>query len=480
MLKSAYNIKNTMHITLPARTDGYLSRMQCTGSSPLYAPEHVENNARIRKIHWARLGIRGSACFALLLSGVLLSACASAIHPRAASQETGNADATRTPSEASPAAKNTNPLLEGLPAHDLARIQADALRIYGKHWHNVAERSRYVRARILPILKAMHAPRQLEVVPIVESGYNPYAFSYVGATGLWQVMPGTARVLGMKTPAGYDARRHVETSTRGAVRYLLAMRAMFGNWPLALAAYHRGPGSMKARLARHPWKPRDGLDKLPVPSITRNYVCGILGLSALLQRNVWHFPEPWETHVVTLDGPLDVNLLAKNAGISRDEIYRFNPGLNHSQYLKRKISLHVPEAMIEPLMASAASAASAAPAYIRIRVRRSDNLWKLAHRHHTSIFDLKHLNPGLTSMLRPGQRITVPAHRMNAASPPLNPLLARGRRIHYRVRRGDSLWRIARRFGTTPAAIARANSIRKGKTLHPGDRLWVLARVRPS
>ncbi len=377
--------------------------------------------------------------------------------------------------EASPATPNL--LLEGLSPMDIEHIQAEAKRMYGKHWERVSERSRYVRARILPILKDMHAPQQLEVVPVAESGYNPYAFSPVGATGLWQVMPGTARVLGMKAAKGYDARRHVESSTRGGVQYLLNMRAMFGNWPVALAAYHRGPGNMKKRLRRHPWKPADGLDHLPVPLVTRTYVRGILGLSALVGRGIWKFPKPWETHQVAFEGPIDVNQLATAADIDRNEIYRFNPGLNHSQYSNNKVFLHVPEFMLQALLANAGEAT---PEYVSAKVRRGDSLWLLARRYHSSVLDLKRINPGLKAILHPGQILLVPAGHLNSASPPLNPLLAQGRRIHYRVRSGDNLWNIAKRFGTTPAAIARANSIRQHKILHPGDRLWLLARARAS
>jgi len=370
-----------------------------------------------------------------------------------------------------------NPLLEGLSAADIAQIQADAKRIYSKHWPNVSERSRYVRARILPILKDMQAPQELEVVPVAESGYNPYAFSPVGATGLWQVMPGTARMLGMKAGKGYDARRHVEMSTRGGVQYLQNMYARFGNWPVALAAYHRGPGNMNKRLRKHPWKPEDGLNKLPVPLVTLTYVRGILGLSALVHRGVWRFPDAWETHQVALEGPVDVNQLASAADIDRKEIYRFNPGLNHSQYLTNKVLLHVPESMLQPLVSNAGAAA---PEFVSIKIRSGDNLSVLAHRYHTNVHDLKRVNPGLKALLHPGQTVLVPARHLNSASPPLNPLLAQGRRIHYRVRSGDNLWNIAKRFGTTPSAIARANSIRHDKTLHPGDRLWLLARARTS
>ncbi|MDQ6971420.1 MAG: LysM peptidoglycan-binding domain-containing protein, partial [Mariprofundaceae bacterium] len=468
---------------LPQISRRYLSSMQHTPNHPLTTTRRALPSFLILS------GI-------LLLSLTTLSACANRIQSGDAANTAANPHANNQ--NESPAAvahpnlqsglaehgiaqssplASPNPLLEGLSPSDIARIQADAKRIYSKHWKRVSERSRYVRARILPILEEMKAPQELQLVPVAESGYNPYAFSRVGATGLWQVMPGTARVLGMKAPKGYDARRHVEASTRGGVQYLIDMHEIFGNWPVAFAAYHRGPGSMRKRLKRHPWTPQDGLDHLPVPAVTRTYVRGILGLSILVQRGVWQFPEPWETHQVAIDGPIDVTQLAKIAGIDRNEIYRFNPGLNHSQYLDRQITLNVPQSMLQPLMAKIELAA---PAYVSTRVRRGDSLWVLARRYHTSVHNLKHLNPGIRKLLHPGQHLTVPAGNLNSAHPPLNPLLAQGRRIHYRVRSGDSLWRIAKRFGTSPSAIARANSIRTGKTIRPGDRLWVLASAGAS
>jgi len=370
-----------------------------------------------------------------------------------------------------------NPFLQGLSERDLVRIQADAKRVYTKLWPIFAERSRYVRYRILPILKKMHAPLSLDIIPIVESGYDPYAFSSAGAMGLWQLMPGTARVLRIRAPRGINGRRNVEHGTEGAVRYLLRMKARFGNWPLAFAAYHRGPGNIARAIRKHPWKPSDGLDHLPVPIITRTYVRSILGLSALLQRGVWRFPKPWPIKPLRLEAPMDLNLLTRAAGINREELFRFNPGLDHSQYLNTPVTLYAPERMRTRMQLAASHAV---PAHIRIHIRSGDNLWTLAKKHHTTLRYLKRINPHTGRFLRPGRSLWVPARRFNAAAPLPNPLLAKGRRIHYRVRGGDNLWTIAKRFGTTSRAIARANSLRKTAMLHPGDHLWILARIRPS
>jgi len=373
-------------------------------------------------------------------------------------------------------AKST-PLLDGLPISDIARVQAEVKRHYWVHWPRVAERSRLSRARILEVLEGMGAPEALQVLPIVESGYNPYALSWAGASGLWQLMPGTARHLGVRHKRGFDGRRDIEDSTRGGVQYLMDMYAQFGNWPLAFAAYHRGPNSVARSLRKRPWKPQDGLDKLPVRSITRHYVRHVMGFAALYHTGGLEFPEPIETGIVSVNVPVDLGVLAKAAGMEKLALFDLNPGLDYSQYAKG-LNLHVP---LEYEEAVKAQLADAAPKLIRVSVRPGDSLWKIAKKHHTTVSKLRRLNPGMRDLLRPGDKLLVPSSKYVtrlAATP--NPLLSRGNRIRYTVRRGDSLWRIAQRFGTTSRAIARANQIKEGKLIRPGDKLWVLARTRPS
>ncbi|MDQ7011704.1 MAG: LysM peptidoglycan-binding domain-containing protein, partial [Mariprofundaceae bacterium] len=120
------------------------------------------------------------------------------------------------------------------------------------------------------------------------------------------------------------------------------------------------------------------------------------------------------------------------------------------------------------------------PRFIRVVVREGDSLWTISRRYHTSIARIEKLNPGLGHYLQPGQSLTIPANSLTDVRALPNPLLSQGRRIRYRVRQGDSLWRIANRFGTTPSAIARANQLPPDALIRPGDTLWVLARIRPS
>jgi membrane-bound lytic murein transglycosylase D len=376
-----------------------------------------------------------------------------------------------------PVRKQPCQLLEGLPESDLARMQAEAMRHFLKHWPIVSERSRYVRSRMLNVFASYGAPESLQVLPIVESGYNPYAFSSAGATGLWQLMPGTARFLKVKGANGINGRRDVEASTSGALRYLLSLRQRFGNWPLALAAYHRGPGSIARALRRRPWQPADGIRHLPVPGVTRAYVRHVLGLAAMFHRGALAFPEPYSMRSLVLQGPLDLTLLTRASRFPPQELYRFNPGLEHSQYLDTSITLFLPDDAFDTV---SAYSDRAAPEYISVRVRKGDSLWSLARKYGTSVAFLKRINPGVGRVLQPGQILQVPASRFDGAAPRPNPLLVQGRRIRYRVRNGDNLWNIAKKFGTTPRAIARANSLKDASMLRPGDTLWIHARIRPS
>ncbi len=370
-----------------------------------------------------------------------------------------------------------NPLLDGLNADDIAMSQAMAKRDYLPHWKVVGERSRYVRQRLTESINKLNAPLSLQAIPIVESGYNPYALSHAGAMGLWQLMPRTARGLGIHPNHLHDGRRSVERATEAAVGYLLDMHQRFNSWPLAIAAYHMGPYGLARRLKKTPWQAADGLNALPAPAITRAYVKHVLGLAALLKMGVISFPEPFATVELQLKPPVDVARLSTACGMNKNDIFLFNPGLNQAQYLTHAVSVHVPP---ERLASISEQLELLGPRYVRTRIKNGDSLWRIAHQHGISVAHLKRLNPDIKAILRPGQKLTVPANRLARATANPNPMLSKGRRIRYKVRSGDSLWSIAQRFGTSTRSIARSNQLSRNALIRPGDTLWVLARIRPS
>ncbi|HXH72249.1 MAG TPA: LysM peptidoglycan-binding domain-containing protein [Mariprofundaceae bacterium] len=369
-----------------------------------------------------------------------------------------------------------DPLLDGLLPDDLAKAQAQAKQNYLKYWPYISGKSRYVRYRMLAELAQLQAPQSLEAVPIVESGYNPYALSHAGAMGLWQLMPTTAHFLGIRKSSDIDGRRHVESSSEAAVRYLQSLHDRFGNWPLALAAYNYGPNAVARRLQKTPWQPADGLDQMPVPAVTRDYVRDIIGLAALLHMGVLCFPDPLPTRAITVESPIDLKQLASVSDLGVEEFFRFNPGLNHAQYLNEPVTIHVPDDKAASVISAQETCG---PQFVSTTVRDGDSLWTIARRHHIDVAYLRRLNPGISKVLHVGQPLKVPANALAQAIATPNPLLSQGRRIQYKVRSGDSLWKIAERFGTTPQAIARSNEMSTDATLRPGDRLWILARIRP-
>ena len=216
---------------------------------------------------------------------------------------------------------------------------------------------------------------------------------------------------------------------------------------------------------------------MPVPSITKAYVRHVIGFAALLHMQTLKFPEPYPTQALKLLPPADLKQLASLSGISHDTLFKFNPGLDYAQYLKQGILIHVPEQNLPELQDKIEATG---PKYVDVVITHGDSLWSLSRRHHTSIRHLRSLNPGVGNLLTIGKTLKAPANQLARAKPTPNPLLNKGRRIRYKVRSGDSLWVIAKRFGTTSRAIARSNQISQNKLIRPGDTLWILARIRPS
>jgi len=372
---------------------------------------------------------------------------------------------------------HSSELFAGIPLSDIAAAQAEVKRHVLPHWPRIAERSRYVRGRLVAALEEIDAPLELQAVPVIESGYNPYALSYAGAMGLWKLMPRTAKGLGVSSDGGLNGRRNVTVSTHAAASYLLSMKKRFGNWPLAFAAYHLGPTAVSRRIRRSSWTPEDGLRQMPVPSVTRAYVHHVIGFAALLKMKVLTFPEAFPAKALKLAPPVDLKELTTTSDMDAKELFLFNPGLDHAQYLKEGVTLYIPDEHFDSMQARSEEIA---PKYVRVAIHSGDSLWSLARRHHTSIQHLRKLNPHLGSLLSIGKTVKVPANQLARAKPSPNPLLSQGRRIRYKVRTGDSLWSIAQRFGTTPRHIARSNQISMRQLIRPGDTLWIVARIRPS
>jgi len=212
----------------------------------------------------------------------------------------------------------------------------------------------------------------------------------------------------------------------------------------------------------------------PAPYITRGYVRHVIGLAALYYEDSLLFPEAINTEALTIQGPVDLTELESASGLDKTSLFLLNPGLEQSQYLVGPVTFHVPA---DQLMLVQANIKEAKPRSFHITVKRGDTLWKIARQHHTSVESLKGLNPDANKILHIGQRLKVRSSTAGKLkyTTAANPLLSSRRLVRYKVRRGDSVWGIAQRFGTSTRAISKANQLGKRGLIRPGQKLLIPA-----
>jgi len=200
-----------------------------------------------------------------------------------------------------------------------------------------------------------HMPAEFALLPMIESGYNPRAYSSAGAAGLWQLMPGTASSYGMAIDWWYDSRRDILTSTKAGLDYLVQLHHEMGTWFLAAAAYNVGPGALEAAIHRNKaaGKPSDFWD-LSLPNQTEQYVPKLLAISAIVANPQKYgielpmVPDRPFFGSVTLTSQMDLQEIAKLSGVSIPIIKALNPGLQRwATAPKGKFTLLLPVMSVE-------------------------------------------------------------------------------------------------------------------------------------
>lgn len=188
--------------------------------------------------------------------------------------------------------------------------------------------------------QAKGLPAEIALIPVIESEFNPNDYSSKGATGLWQLMSGTARELGVKVMSGYDGRRNVVFSTKAALAYFNDLGGYFkGNWYLALAAYNAGQDRIDKAMRR---TGSNSFWNLPLPKETQYYVPKLLAVAAIVQD-----PEKYGVklpHVANqpyfvelqLTQSLSLEKVAKTSDISLDVLKKLNPDYKNGPAVARK------------------------------------------------------------------------------------------------------------------------------------------------
>ena len=312
-----------------------------------------------------------------------------------------------------------------------------------------------------PLLEQIFAefglPHDLVYLSLVESGFNPLAYSRARASGPWQFMKSTGRMYGLKVNWYVDERRDPMKSTVAAAHHLRDLYDQFGSWPLALAAYNAGAGKISRAIqktgTRDFWKIAQ---TRYIRRETRHYVPKFMA-TTIIATNPARFGFRVSAQAVHQYDEVHVNKsvslrsLAKETGIPFEELRRLNPELRRRVIPPAKggYDVKVPVGMgpsVERVRSRLEQWVPTQPQFTWYRVRRGDSLSVIAHRFGISVRALKSLNNLSGSLIRVGKRLRV--SRETPGSEAVR---------WYRVRRGDSLWSIAKRFRV---------SVRKLKTLN--------------
>jgi membrane-bound lytic murein transglycosylase D len=368
----------------------------------------------------------------------------------------------------------------------------------------------------LPMIQATFRaeglPLDLAYIPLIESAFKPSALSRAKARGVWQFMRGTALENGLKADWYIDERADTIKSTQAAAKYLKTLHNMFEDWHLAMASYNGGPGRVKRALTRSRkndfWQLTGSTRWLPRE--TREYVPMILA-AVIIAKNPAQYGfnivpvESTPTETVVVPEALDLRRVAEWAEVPMDDIQKLNPEFRRwtTPVKKGNYTIKVPEGTADRVKAGLAAAAPNQLNALQFHtVKRGETLATIARKLRVNRTDLAEANYlRATSRVAVGARLVIPrmpsaALLARAASADLEqtaesivgdllentsavePLVeakapAKSART-YTVRRGDTLYKIAQRFGKTVAQLKSWNRL-QGSTLKIGTRLLLQA-----
>lgn len=331
-------------------------------------------------------------------------------------------------------------------------------------------------------------PSEIALLPMIESAFNPGAYSTSRASGIWQFIPSTGKNFGMQQNWWYDGRRDVITATNGALDYLQKLHDMFGDWELALAAYNWGEGAVQRAQARNR---KRGLPvnytSLRMPDETRNYVPKLLAVKNIIANPaafglvLQDIPnEPYFAAVSTAKH-IDVKLAAQLADISMEEFTALNPAHNRPVILENNSDLILlPIDKVETFRANIEAYDKPLVSWQAYQPKKGERLDHLAPRFGLSVEKLKSVN-GLSGRAKvaTGQTLLVPINgedadtesEFEAFNMHLSPVAeeSSARIVRHTVRKGETLASIARRYRVSIASLKSRNGqirqVRAGQTI---------------
>lgn len=352
---------------------------------------------------------------------------------------------------------------------------------------------------VLGEIKKRKLPGELALLPMIESAYDPFAYSGAGAAGIWQLMPRTGSDLGLKQDWWFDGRRSIGPSTDAALNYLVYLNKFFsGNWILAIAAYDSGEGTIARAIKSTTHRGKYvQFWNLPVPRETKAYVPRLLALAEIINNprryritlpSIPYLPYFEE---VNIGSQIDLNHAAKLAGISYKELIKLNPGYNRWTTAPYKpFKLLIPTEKVERFNLNLSNMPEdKRVSWTKHQVKQGDSLNTIAKRYHTTVNLIKQLNQLTSNNVKPNQSILIPSSKntpvvAKVAAPQektsviqqLAPM--KNIRIIHIVQYNDTYQKIQKTYGITAKDLQNWNKLTTNTPLRKGQQLVIWKRVK--
>lgn len=361
-----------------------------------------------------------------------------------------------------------------------------------EYMNRVLMRAQRYLPYIVEELERRGLPLELALLPIVESAYDPFAYSHGRAAGLWQMIPGTAKRFGIKQNWWYDGRRDVVDSTRAALDYLEWLyKFNNGDWLNAIASYNSGEGNVRKAVRRNTSanKPIDFWN-LKLPRETSMYVPKLLALVEIIADPAKYnltlpviVDEP-QFMVADIGGQLDLALAAELAGVDVDTVYQYNPGYNRwSTDPSGPHSLVMPIDVAKDFIAALNEVpTSERVRWARHKVKNGEAISQIAEKYSTTVSTIRAANDLRGNTIRAGHHLMIPVATkpLSAYSKSADARLAKtqdrqrsGNKVEHYVASGESFWTISQRYKVTTRQLAAWNGMAPRDTLSVGKKLVV-------
>ncbi|NPA24571.1 MAG: LysM peptidoglycan-binding domain-containing protein [Deltaproteobacteria bacterium] len=373
--------------------------------------------------------------------------------------------------------------------------------VQSRFMHRSLARSHRYLGMMRKILREHDVPEELAYMVLIESGFTTHAYSRARACGPWQFISSTGRRYGLKINSWVDERRDPEKATYAAAAYLTDLYSMFGSWYLAAAAYNAGEGKIQRAMRRH--KTDDFWQMARFRYLkreTREYIPRLIAAIMIAKEPEKYgfadieYQQPFTYDLVEVDAATDLQVLAWASGAKVEEIRSLNPELTYwcTPPGVKRYRLRVPDGSGPKCQLALDNLPPEKRiTFLKHHIRRGETLSQIARRYHTGVRQIQELNGIRGYRIRAGHDLLIPVRVVGRgpvvfdrriyksgrpamlAYPSSRKASRKKQHIVYRVRKGDSLWKISRRYRVKVTDLQRWNRMGRKTALKPGQKLHI-------